>query len=106
MNIQKLLYFSKKTHAAPLVVFRAFFGLMMLASVIRFWYNGWIDLQYIQPKFFFSYAGFEWVKPFGEFTYVIFIICGLSAFFVAIGFKYRLSIILFFSKFYVYRIDG
>ena len=99
MNIQKSSYFSKKTHAAPLVVFRAFFGLMMLASIIRFWYNGWIDLQYIQPKFFFSYVGFEWVKPFGEFTYIIFIICGLSAFFVAIGLKYRLSIILFFLSF-------
>jgi uncharacterized membrane protein YphA (DoxX/SURF4 family) len=99
MNLHNNSYFSKKTHAAPLVVFRVFFGLMMLASIIRFWYNGWIELQYIQPKFFFSYTGFDWVKPFGEFTYVIFILCGLSAFFVAIGLKYRLSIILFFLSF-------
>ena len=99
MNFLNNSYFSKKTHAAPLVVFRVFFGLMMLASVIRFWYNGWIELKYIQPKFFFSYTGFEWVKPLGEFTYLIFILCGLSAFFVAIGLKYRLSIILFFLSF-------
>jgi hypothetical protein len=99
MNFQNNYYFSKTTHAAPLVVFRVCFGFMMLASIVRFWYNGWIDLQYIQPTFFFSYHGFEWVKPFGEYTYYLFFICGLSAFFVAIGFKYRLSIILFFLSF-------
>ena len=52
---------------------------MMLLSIVRFWSYGWIDKFYLQPKFFFSYYGFEWVKPVGEFTYLIFVICAISA---------------------------
>jgi len=92
-------YFSKTTSVAPLVIFRIGFGLLMLISIIRFWYNGWIETQYIQPKFFFSYYGFEWVKPLGVYTYALFAFCGLSAFLVAIGYKYRLAIIAFFISF-------
>jgi hypothetical protein len=92
-------YLSKQTSAAPLAVFRIGFGLMMLISIIRFWSYGWIEKLYLNPKFHFSYYGFEWVKPVGEWTYLIFIICALAALFVAIGFKYRLSIVIFFLSF-------
>lgn len=71
----------------------------MLISILRFALRGWIDKLYIEPGFFFSYLGFEWVKPLGEFTYFIFALCGVSALFVSIGFKYRWSIILFFLSF-------
>ena len=67
--------------------------------MIRFWANGWIDKLYIQPDFFFSYQGFEWVKPIGVWTYAIFVICALAALMVAFGFKYRLAIITFFLSF-------
>ena len=92
-------YINKYTETAPLAVFRLLFGLMMFASIVRFWSYGWIDKLYIQPKFFFSYYGFEWVKPIGNYTYIIFIICGLSALFVALGYKYRIAIITFFLSF-------
>lgn len=92
-------YLNKSTHAAPLAVFRIFFGLMMLASLVRFWANGWIKKLYIDPQFFFSYYGFEFVKPLGEFTYLLFIICGFSALAVALGFRYKMSIISFFLSF-------
>ncbi|NAS32767.1 HTTM domain-containing protein [Flavobacteriaceae bacterium R38] len=92
-------YTEKQIKAAPLAVFRILFGILMLISIIRFWSYGWIDKLYIQPKYFFSYYGFEWVKPLGHFTYIIFIICGLSAIFVALGFKYRIAIISFFLSF-------
>ena len=68
----------------------------MCYSIIRFWLKGWIETLYIQPSFHFSYYGFDWVKPLDNYTYMLFFICGLSAFSVAIGFKYRLSILLFF----------
>ncbi len=71
----------------------------MLASIIRFWANGWIDKLYLQPDFFFSYRWFEWVKPIGIWTYAIFVICALAALMVAFGFKYRLAIITFFLSF-------
>lgn len=92
-------YFEKSTSAAPLAVFRIGFGILMFFSIIRFWANGWIEKLYLKPSFHFSYYGFEWIKPIGDFTYIIFIICALSALSVALGFKYRLSIISFFLSF-------
>ncbi|RFN60194.1 HTTM domain-containing protein [Marixanthomonas ophiurae] len=92
-------YFTKQTQAAPLAVFRVFFGVMMFVSIIRFWANGWIEKLYITPKFHFSYYGFEWVQPLGDFTYVLFAVCALSALLVAVGFKYRIAIIAFFLSF-------
>lgn len=71
----------------------------MLWSIIRFAANGWIEKLYIEPQFFFSYYGFKWVQPLGEWTYLIFIICGLSSVFVGLGYKYRISIIVFFLSF-------
>jgi hypothetical protein len=92
-------YFNKHTDAKPLSVFRVFFGFMMFISMVRFWSNGWIDKLYIKPTFFFSYSGFEWVKPLGTFTYIIFLICAIASLLVAIGYKYRLAIIVFFLSF-------
>lgn len=71
----------------------------MCYSIIRFWYKGWINELYIQPKFHFSYYGFEWVKPLGDYTYLIFVLCFISSFLVMIGFRYRFSIVLFFLSF-------
>ena len=71
----------------------------MTISIIRFAVKGWIQLLYIEPTFHFSFFGFEWVKPLEEYTYVLFALCGVSAFFVAIGYKYYISIITFFLSF-------
>lgn len=68
-------------------------------SIIRFWLKGWIEELYILPKFHFSYYGFEWVKPIGEYTYILFLICFISTVFITLGYKYRVSIITFFISF-------
>lgn len=94
-----ITYLNKNTEAAPLAVFRIFFGIMMYGSILRFWLNGWIEKLYIIPGFSFSYYGFGWIKPIGNFTYVIFAICALAALTIAVGFKYRLSMIVFFLSF-------
>ncbi len=99
MNLTIKQYFQKHTEAAPLAVFRIFFGLMMLISIVRFYSYGWIDKLYIQPKFFFSYYGLECIKPIGEYTYLIFLICAISAVFVALGYQYKIAIISFFLSF-------
>ncbi len=90
---------SKSVEAAPLAVFRILFGLMMFVGIVRFWSFGWIDKLYVQPRFFFSYFGFEWVKPIGGFTYLIFLICGIAALLVAFGYRYRIAIVVFFLSF-------
>ena len=71
----------------------------MCYSIARFYLKGWIEELYIEPDFHFSYYGFEWIKPIGEFTYLIFAVCFISSLFVMIGLKYKTSIILFFLSF-------
>ncbi|PNW28599.1 HTTM domain-containing protein [Formosa algae] len=92
-------YFIKTTSPAPLVVFRVCFGALMCASLISFWQKGWIESLYLEPKFHFTFYAFEWVKPFGIYTYALFALCGLSSVCVAFGFKYRIAIVTFFLSF-------
>jgi len=92
---------------APLVVFRILFGAVMLFGVIRFAVNGWIEEQYLKPEFFFTYYGFEWVKPLGESgMYMLFAMMGISALMIMLGCFYRVFSVLFFLSFtYVELID-
>ena len=99
MALNPKTYLSKTTDVSPLIIFRIGFGLMMAYGMIRFWLKGWIETLYIQPNFHFSYYGFEWIKPLGSYTYILFVICGLAAIFIALGFKYRIAIIIFFLSF-------
>ncbi len=96
-----------EVNIAPLVVFRVFFGVMMFFSTARFINNGWVEQQYIKPSFFFSYYGFEWIKPVGEqVIYLIFGLLVLSSISIALGLFYRVATIVFFLCFtYVELID-
>jgi len=84
---------------APLAVFRVGFGLMMALSIVRFWWNGWIEKLYLEPTYFFSYRYFEWVKPLGPWTYGLFVLAFISAIMVMVGWRYRLAIVAFFLSF-------
>lgn len=48
---------------ASLAAFRAIFGVVMFASCARLLASGWIDTMYVEPHWFFTYPGFEWVRP-------------------------------------------
>lgn len=99
-------YFQRSTSAAPLSVFRIAFGLLLFGSMLRFWVKGWIHELYVEPKYFFSFYGFEFVEPLGEYTYLLFALCALSALLVALGWFYRFSIITLFLTFtYIELID-
>lgn len=99
-------YFQSYTPAAPLATFRVAFGLLVLASVVRFWAKGWIAELYLRPKFFFAYYGFEWVRPLGPYTYGLFVVCGLCAALVALGYWYRTAAAgLFLSFTYIELMD-
>ena len=99
-------YFQQLTPAAPLATFRLAFGLLVLASVVRFGAKGWIEELYLRPKFFFPYYGFEWVKPLGPATYVLFGLCGVCAGLVALGWWYRWAAVgLFLSFTYIELMD-
>lgn len=93
-------WLSQPVPIAPLAMFRALFGLLMVAAVIRFRANGWIDSLYVEPAFHFSYAGFSWVKPPGYWgTHALFAVMGLSALGIMLGWKYRASAWTFFLSF-------
>jgi hypothetical protein len=99
-------YLQKYTSAAPLAVFRAIFGLMLVISTGRFVALGWVRELYISPQFFFPFYGFGFVKPLGEWTYLLFAVCGISAMLVAMGWHYRpASVALFLSFTYIELID-
>ena len=87
-----------KIHPAPLAVFRILFGSLMLIALIRFWANGWIHTLYIEPEFHFKYYGFSWVTDFGNYTYLLYVICIISSIGIILGYRYRLSIFLFFLQ--------
>ena len=99
-------YFNQYTSALPLVVLRIVLGAMMFISIVRFWLKGWIETLYIEPKYFFHFYGFGFVRPLGNYTYILFAICALSAALVAVGLYYRASMITLFLSFtYIELID-
>ena len=92
---------------SALVFFRMAFGAILFWEVSRYFYYGWIDRYWIEPEFFFTYEGFGWISPWaGNGMYVHFLILGVLAVFITIGFLYRLSAVLFFLGFtYVFLLD-
>jgi hypothetical protein len=105
-NKLSLKTLEQPVYSAALAVFRLIFGFMLLGGVVRFWLKGWIEELYIQPKHFFHYYGFEWIPHLGNGTYLLFLICGISAFCFAIGLFYRLSAVLLFLSFtYIELLD-
>ncbi len=106
LRIISKAYLGKPVYSASLSFFRMVFGLMLLGSTIRFWLRGWIEELYIRPQYFFHYYGFEWIKPLGNYTYLLFAVCGVSALFFALGWYYRIaSVLLFLSFTYIELMD-
>lgn len=93
--------------AAWLVFFRIGFGLLMLWHAASYLAAGRVRRFWIEPQFHFKFAGFEWIEPWaGEGMIVHFWVLGLLALFIAAGFLYRLSAVLFFLGFtYVFLLE-
>ncbi|MBZ0118551.1 MAG: HTTM domain-containing protein [Sandaracinaceae bacterium] len=85
---------------ASLAAFRIAFGLAMFVASLRFVAQGWIPRFYEEPRFFFHYAGFEWVRPLpAPWMTVIYVVVALAALGIALGAAYRASAIVFFLGF-------
>ena len=107
MNISLKKYFKASVESSTLAFFRVFFGLQMIFSLVRFWKNGWIESIYIEPNFHFKYFGFGWVQSLEEYNYILFVVAIISALFITVGYKYKISIITFFLSFtYIELIDS
>lgn len=100
-------YIHKQVPSSSLAFYRVLFGFLMLISTLRFMYLGWIEEQYIQPQYHFTYYGFDFVKPYTpEVVYALFSLLILSSLLIIIGLFYRVAIILFFLCFtYIELLD-
>lgn len=98
---------SSPVSLASLTAYRVAFGLLMLAAVARFFAYDWITLHFIEPKFYFPFYGFEWVRPWpGVGMYVHFGLMAVFALGIATGAFYRVSMAAFGLLFtYAHLID-
>ena len=92
---------ARPVDGASLAVLRICFGVILLWHILKqFRVSGgrtFIDFFYNEPAFHFPYYGFEWVKPVPEpFMTLVFVAAAVAILFVAIGFLYRISAVVFF----------
>ncbi len=92
----------------PLVTLRVAFGLMMVAAVVRSYWMGFVEAQYLQPDFHFNYYGWEWVKPLPAFgIHAVMALMAVSALGIALGAFYRWSCAVFLLTFsYIELLDA
>jgi hypothetical protein len=80
----------------PLVIFRVCFGLLMLASTLRFIAKGWVGEFYLDPGYHFPYWGFEWLPRLpGPALYGVFILMAAACVGIILGWAYRPCTLLF-----------
>ncbi len=91
---------------AAVVLFRIAFGFIMFWEVTRYFRHGWIYRYWVEPLWNFSYGPFHF-RPMGEDAmHILWLVLGILAIFISIGFLYRISTILFFCGFtYTYLLE-
>ncbi len=81
---------------ASCVAFRISFGAVLLVATVRFIAHGWVAKYYLQPKLFFQYWGFGWVRPLpGLGMYVLYAAMTAAALGMVLGFAYRSAAAVF-----------
>ena len=92
--LNRLLF--KQIDNSALIVFRVFFGLLITLESFGAIATGWVKVTLIEPKFTFTFIGFEWLQPLpGPWMYVYYSIMGICGIGVLLGYRYRTSIITF-----------
>lgn len=105
MDLKHHIYSPKSI--APLLTFRILFGTIMAISISRFYYYGWITELYVDPTFYFTFFGFDWIHPLGDTgMHLVFLTLFIASIAIALGIFYRPAIVIFFLLFtYVELID-
>lgn len=79
-----------------LIVFRIIFGLLCFLEAFGAIFTGWIRRTLIDPKFTFSFIGFEWLQPLpGNWMYVYYALMAIFGLLIMVGYKYRFSMLMF-----------
>lgn len=79
----------------------------MLWEVWRYFTLGWIDFYWVEPRFYFTYPGFDWIRPWPGLGMDLHWMClGILATGIMLGAKYRICTVLFFVGFtFVFLLD-
>lgn len=86
----------RKVDNSPLTIFRILFGILIMAECWGAIYTGWVGVNMVDPKWNFSFIGFEWTNVFvGPNMVYYYAVMGFLGLLIAVGFTYRLSMILF-----------
>lgn len=81
---------------SQIIVFRIFFGLLMVAECWGAILTGWVKRTFVEPQFTFTFIGFEWTQfLLGTPMYYIYGFLGFLGILIALGAFYRLSTFLF-----------
>src|SRR5688572_9949715 len=68
----------------------------MFAGIVRFLTSGQLPKIYGEPRFFFTYPGFDWVQPWPvAWMYVHYVVLALLAVAIALGAWHRIACALF-----------
>ncbi|NMH88933.1 HTTM domain-containing protein [Flavivirga algicola] len=86
----------KNIDNSALIVFRIIFGLLCFLESVGAIFTGWVKKTLVEPEFTFSFIGFEWLQPLpGSGMYFYYVIMGIFALGIMLGYKYRLSALCF-----------
>ncbi|MEO0525799.1 MAG: HTTM domain-containing protein [Bacteroidota bacterium] len=86
----------KRIDNSSLTIFRIFFGMLISLEGYGAIATGWVRRTLIEPKFTFSFIGFEWLQPLpGNGMYLYFLVMGTLGVCIALGYKYRFSMAAF-----------
>lgn len=81
---------------APLIIFRIFFGLLIVAESFVAIGTGWVKKNLITPTVPLPHIGLDFLVPLpGNGMYFYFITMGILGFCIALGFKYRYTLGLY-----------
>jgi hypothetical protein len=85
---------------ASLAVVRIVYGLVGVLVAVRTAANGWVESLYAGPSHHFTYPGFRWVAPPGiGGTHLLLTVLGVAAICVALGWRYRIALVVFLVAF-------
>ncbi|MEL7146123.1 MAG: HTTM domain-containing protein [Bacteroidota bacterium] len=81
---------------SPLVLFRMFFGLLVIGESIGAIVTGWVHRAFIAPEFTFTFIGFEWLQPLpGNGMYYYYVLMAFAGLSISLGYRYRLGAVTF-----------
>jgi len=85
-----------KIDNSPLIIFRILFGILVALECYGAILTGWVKRTLVEPQFTFNFIGFDWLQPLpGYGMYIYFFIMGTLGVCIALGYKYRFSIVSF-----------